>query len=157
MNMKPPTIKITKGNGADIASIMPIMESAFDPEYGEAWSGAQCISMLSLPYTQLILAKYGDEICGFAFTRGIYEDEELLMLATNPDKRRTGIATALMMHIIDRAKEKGRKHIFLEMRKDNYAELFYDNFGFQQIGKRERYYRGVSGQFYDAITKNITI
>lgn len=153
----PPITNITQGSGRDIASILPIMDSAFDPEYGEAWNGAQCISMLSLPYTQLILAHQDKELCGFAFTRGVCEDEELLMLAIAPDKRRNGIATALMIDIIDRAKEKGRDHIFLEMRKDNQAGLFYDKFGFKQIGKRERYYRGASGQFYDAITKNIEL
>ena len=150
-------IIIRQGYGQDIASIMPIMERAFDPEYGEAWNGAQCISMLSLPYTQLIIAEDKDEVYGFAFTRGICEDEELLMLAIEPDKRRIGVASALMQYIISDAVKNARTHIFLEMRENNVAALFYKEFRFEQIGIREKYYKGLSGKYYNAITKRITL
>jgi hypothetical protein len=40
-------ISISSGDANDIAAIMPIMNSAFDPKYGEAWTAAQCLSLLA--------------------------------------------------------------------------------------------------------------
>ncbi len=150
-------IVITDGTPQDIVSIIPIMESAFDPEYGEAWNTLQCHSMLSLPYSKLKLAHYNNIICGFAFTRGIYEDEELLMLATHPEFQRQGIAATLMDHIIEQARKDERHHIFIEMRTGNTAEAFYDRYQFKKTAFREKYYRGISGSYYDAITKKMCV
>lgn len=147
----------------DIPSIMPIMNSAFDPEYGEAWNGAQCLSMLAMPTSKLWLAQYisksqyTSKLCGFAFTRTIHKDEELLLLATCPDYRRKGVANTLMNHIIDDVQENNRQYIFIEMRENNPAEAFYDQFSFKKINTRENYYRGMSGKYYNAITKKIIV
>lgn len=151
------SITITRGEAKDIATIMPVMNMAFDPEYGEAWNDAQCISMMALPYTHLYLAYSRDEICGFAFTRAIYEDVELLMLATHPQHVRQGIATSLMREIIADAICNKRSRIFLEMRDGNSAQHLYDLFEFEQINVRIKYYRGISGTFYDAITKQLLL
>lgn len=150
-------IIISRGEAQDIAAIMPIMNMAFDPEFGEAWTGAQCISMMALPFTELFLAHHKSEICGFALTRAIYEDVELLMIATHPDHGRQGVASNMLSHIIKEAKANKRNRIFLEMRNGNSAQKLYDLFGFTQINIRPNYYRGVSGIFYDAITKQLSL
>lgn len=150
-------ISINDGEAMDIASIMPIMDSAFDPQFGEAWNSAQCLSMLAMPHTDLFIALYDEQICGFAFTRSLYEDVELLMIATHRDYEREGIATALMQHIIKIAKRDSRERIFLEMREGNSAEILYNYFGFENISERKNYYKGNDGKFYNAITKDLLI
>lgn len=150
-------ITITNADAQDIASIMPIMDSAFDPQYGEAWNSAQCLSMLALPHTDLYLALYDDEICGFAFTRSLYEDVELLMIATHRDYCKKGIASSLIQHIIILAKKHDRERIFLEMREGNSAEILYDIFGFNNVSKRKNYYKGHDNVCYNAITKELLI
>ncbi len=148
---------ITDGTATDIASIMPIMNSAFDPQYGEAWNSAQCLSMLALPYTNLYIAQYEQQICGFTFTRSLYEDVELLMIATHGDYARLGVASAMMKHIIKIAKKYNRDRIFLEMRQGNSAETLYDNFGFENITERKDYYKGCYNIYYNAITKELLL
>jgi ribosomal-protein-alanine N-acetyltransferase len=73
-------IRVVEGGAIDVASIMPIMSDAFDARFGEAWTAAQCLSTLVLPDCQLLLAKDGDVVCGFAITRWVFEHEELLMI-----------------------------------------------------------------------------
>lgn len=150
-------IIINDGEAIDIASIMPIMDSAFDPQFGEAWNSSQCLSMLAMPHTDLFIALYEHQICGFAFTRSLYEDVELLMIATHRDYARIGIATALIQHIIKIAKKDSRNRIFLEMREGNSAEILYDYFGFQNISERKNYYKGNGNIRYNAITKQLLI
>lgn len=152
-----PDIIIIGGEAQDIATIMPIMDSAFDPQYGEAWNSAQCLSMLALPHTDLFLALYDDEICGFAFTRSLYEDVELLMIATHSDYSGKKIASNVINHIIMIAKKHSRERIFLEMREGNNAEILYDIFGFQNISERKNYYKGNDNISYNAITKELLI
>ena len=62
-------IEIVDGNAADISAIMPIMTDAFHPAHGEAWTAAQCLSTLVLPDCQLLLARDGEMVCGFAMSR----------------------------------------------------------------------------------------
>ncbi len=150
-------ISINDGEAMDIASIIPIMDSAFDPQFGEAWNSAQCLSMLAMPHTDLFIALYDEQICGFAFTRSLYEDVELLMIATHSDYERKGIATALMQHIIKIAKRDSRERIFLEMREGNSAEILYNYFGFENISERKNYYKGSANIHYNAITKQLLI
>lgn len=153
INRNADNIHISLGNAKDIPLIMPIMNMAFDPSFGEAWNSAQCLSMISLPYSQLFLAEYDNQICGFAFTRSLFEDLELLMIATHPDNARMGVASALMNYIIEIATSENRSRIFLEMRRGNSAEKFYNHYGFSEISVRKNYYRGVSGKYYDALTQ----
>lgn len=150
-------ITICSGDAQDIETIMPIMKSAFDPQYGEAWNSAQCYSMLASPYVDLYLAQYEKDICGFVFTRSIYEDVELLMIATHRNYTRKGVATALMNYIIKIAKNSDRKRVFLEMRQGNSAEIIYNLFDFTNISLRKNYYKGHNNIYYNAITKELLL
>ena len=97
-------VEISRGDVHDVARIMPIMNSAFDPQYGEAWTAAQCVSSMSLPYTGLWLAKIDDKICAFAMSRWILDEEELLMIGVDPDHRNRGIGRALVNFISEQAR-----------------------------------------------------
>ena len=94
-------IHVVEGDAKDIASIMPIMSDAFDPRFGEAWTAGQCLSTLVLPDCQLLLAKDGDDICGFAITRWIFEHEELLMIGVARKYQRQQIGQNLLSDVIN--------------------------------------------------------
>lgn len=62
-------------------------------------------------------------------------------IAVHPDFRGRGISRQLMRHLIDMAKEKGIKELFLEVRANNYiAQNLYKNLGFKMINIRKGYY-----------------
>jgi [ribosomal protein S18]-alanine N-acetyltransferase len=130
---------------------MGVMTSAFDPGFGEAWSEGQCLALLSLPDTWLIVAEADERTTGFALSRLLVDEAELLLLAVDPAVQRQGLATALIERSIAAADERGAHRLLLEVRDGNEAIGVYDRAGFREIGRRRDYYRGPGG-LRDAIT-----
>lgn len=142
-----------RGGGAqDLPSVNAIMQEAFDPKYGEAWTNAQCMGMLSLPGVWLTLASVDGADVGFALARSTMEDGELLLLATRPASRRRGVAGALLRAVIEEARNRGAARLHLEVRAGNDAVRLYHREGFAKVGHRKDYYKGKSGQLFDAQT-----
>lgn len=151
-------IRIERADAGSIAAIMPVMNEAFDPAFGEAWTAAQCLSALALPGSQLLIARGDDGTAiGFALSRWVLDEEELLMIGVAPEQQRRNIATTLLEEVIDLARQAGRYRIFLEVRENNKAQLFYHKSGFEEIGRRRDYYRGNDNVLHDAITMALSI
>jgi [ribosomal protein S18]-alanine N-acetyltransferase len=155
-------VGITQGDAHDIASIMPVMQDAFDPAYGESWTASQCLGTLTMPNTRLILARNKDSnaknsTVGFAMTRWVLDEEELLMIAVLPQNQREGIAGHLIDYVIKNGSLQTRKFLFLEVRDGNSAYFFYENRGFVETGRRKSYYLGNDGQRRDAITMSLQV
>lgn len=143
--------------------IMAVMETAFDPAYGEAWNRRQVADALALPSTHaLVVDAEGKPIAempgpapepaGFVLTRHVLDEEELLLIAVTPPARGRGVGAALMEHLFTMARGRGTTRIFLEMRRGNPAIYLYRKFGFEPIGERRDYYRMANGVRIDAIT-----
>ncbi len=150
-------IDIVEGDAADIASIMPVMDDAFDPLFGESWTAAQCLSALAMPDCRLLIAKERDVVAGFTMTRWVLDMEELLMIGVAKAWQRQNIGSILLSEIVDHAREQGRIKLFLEVRDGNPAHDFYRASGFEPIGRRKQYYRGANGFRPDAITMAINL
>jgi [ribosomal protein S18]-alanine N-acetyltransferase len=70
------------------------------------------------------------------------DEVHIATLATDPDFRRQGIARSLLSHVLRRLIEEGARSSFLEVRESNLAAReMYGKFGYQQTGRRRRYYR----------------
>lgn len=147
--------------GADaLDDIDALSQRAFDPRFGEAWSKAQCLSVLAMPGYRLRgawLAPEGDNgeaarLVGYAIIRTVGEESELLLLAVDPCARRQGVATALLADWMNSAVQSGVVRAFLEMRTDNDARALYEAHDFVEMAVRPRYYRGNDGVMRDAVT-----
>ena len=137
----------------DLDRIMAVMEAAFDPAFGEAWTRRQVGDALVLPNTHYLLADgEGAEAAGFVLSRGAADEEELLLIAVEPRQRGKGIGTALLERFIAAARGRGAERLFLEMREGNPAESLYRRCGFTTVGRRRAYYRRGSSRPLDAIT-----
>lgn len=150
-------IEIVEGDGRDVPSIMPIMQDAFDPDYGEAWSAAQCLALLSFPDSRLLIAKRESTIAGFAITRWVLDEEELLMIGVGKSYQRQSIASALLDKVFKQAIKSKRKILFLEVREGNTAQVFYKKLGFEQVGVRKDYYKGQGEVIFNALTMKIAL
>lgn len=150
-------IVVSEGDARHIGSIMPIMADAFDPAFGEAWTASQCLSALTIPGSRLLIACRGTEVCGFTLSRWVLDSEELLMIGVAKSVQRQAVGSMLLKEVVQRANEEGRTQIFIEVRDGNPAHQFYANFGFQPIGRRKQYYKGMNGDRPDAITMNLNI
>lgn len=145
-------IDLRQGTTADLPAVDAIMQQAFDPRFGEAWTRAQCLGIMAMPGVWLILATVQGEAAGFALSRSIADETELLLLATAPAFRRRGVAKALISAVIATAKERGSSRVHLEVRSGNEAVKLYISAGFTKIGERRGYYRGPNGVLFDAQT-----
>jgi ribosomal-protein-alanine N-acetyltransferase len=143
----------------DLDRIMAVMEAAFDPAFGEAWTRPQVEDALILPNTHYLLAgsdgcapDEGAEAVGFVLSRGAADEEELLLLAVDPRHRGRRVGTTLLTRFIADARARGAARLFLEMREGNPAESLYRRHGFAIVGRRRAYYRRGTSAPLDAIT-----
>lgn len=132
------------------AAAMTVMERAFDPAFGEAWTAVQLADLLSLPGTWLTLAEMDGATLGFALMRTLLDESELLLLAVDPNWRRRSIGQKLVNHCINSARLRNIKIMHLEVRSANSAIALYKNSGFEHVNTRTGYYRGADGQLHDA-------
>jgi [ribosomal protein S18]-alanine N-acetyltransferase len=151
------TIVVRAGSADDVESLMPVMQSAFDPRYGEAWSIDQFLAMLSLPGTKMSVAENAEDVVGFALWRTIVDECELLLIAVRPQGQKKGSGKALLQTAVTESKSEGCHRLFVEVRTDNPAVAFYQNFGFEQCGFRNNYYRRSDGGPTGALTLRLLI
>lgn len=145
-------IRVATARVGDLAAVMRVMDAAFDPAYGEAWSAAQLLTLFALPSARVALAWEGDQPCGFSAARIAGPESELLLLAVDPAARGRGVGRLLMDDWQQWAATEGADDYFLEMRADNDAVHLYERAGFSECGRRPAYYRGGDGVIRDAIT-----
>lgn len=149
----------------DIDRVMAVMEQAFPPEYGEAWNRRQVSDSLLMTGTCIGLITpdgsdrpgLADDTAGFTLSRAVLDEEELLLFAIAPAYRRRGLGRLLLQRFIDKARARGIRRLFLEMRRGNPAGALYAECGFTPVGIRPRYYRTPSGERIDAISQELII
>lgn len=132
--------------------IMAVMETAFDPDFGEAWNRRQVEDTLLLGHSNYGLAMDGSDCAGFYLARNGFGEVELLLLAVDPQHRRRGYARQLLDDLLGFARDQNAERLVLEMRDGNPAEHLYRQFGFEVIGTRKNYYKLPEGLRGDAIT-----
>lgn len=152
MSTAPRVIELRPGDAADLPAVVAVMGQAFDPRYGEAWTLNQCLGMLSLGGVWLTLAEQRGVLAGFALARAMAGDGELLLLGVRPALRGRGIGAALLRSVIADAEARDAERLHLEVRAGNDAVHLYRAHGFAKVGERRNYYRGVTGQSFDAHT-----
>ena len=137
----------------DLDRIMQVMEAAFDPVWGEAWTRSQVSDSLAFPHTHYrLICHAGEPAAGFTLVRAAPGEEELLLIAVRPEYRSRGIGRRLLDGVLADARERGAERVFLEMRHNNPAARLYRGAGFEPIGRRRNYYRLPDGSRIDAIT-----
>ena len=78
---------------------------------------------------------------GFIVYRIAVDEAEIITIGVNPEKRRQGIASAMIGIIEKNIKNQGVKKIFLEVAANNIsAQKLYENAGFKRVGIRPKYY-----------------
>lgn len=145
-------IRLAPGKSTDLAAVMAIMEAAFEPRFGEAWTRSQCAGILPMTGVCLMLAHDAGEPIGFSLFRTIAGEAELLLLAVAPGHRRRGVGRLLLDQFVAAARDAGATRVHLEVRDSNPAVQMYRTAGFKLAGRRPNYYRGDAGHQFDAIT-----
>lgn len=122
-----------------------IHADAFAQERG--WSSDAFAALLGQPYTKIIAT----DSKGFALTRTLAGESELLTLAVHPDWQRRGIARGLVQSWLASARLQAQA-AFLEVAADNSAALgLYQHAGFTRCGVRKAYYVRADAPAVDAL------
>lgn len=127
---------------ADLEAIMELENRVFA---SDAWSREAMAGELSSPHTTYIVA-VDDDAAVIAYAGLLAPsgstDADIQTIAVAADVRRRGLGRALMLRLMDVARERGAAALFLEVRADNSsARRLYSSLGFEAIGVRPRYYQ----------------
>lgn len=147
------SVRLALAGPRDVPLMGRIMECAFDPRFGEAWSTPQLAGALGIADTWGQLG-YDDEAAfGFSLTRRVIDEAELMLVAVLPGERGRGLGRRLVEGSMHKARQRGARRIFLEVRDGNEAAIrLYESLGFSEAGRRQNYYMGMMGERFDAIT-----
>ncbi len=145
-------LEIGEASSGEVDVIMRIMDDAFDPRHGEAWTGDQCRATLLLPGYRWLVASTEGKAVGFLLSRTVASESEMMLLAVSGHWRGAGIGRTLVEFWLNECRASGVERIFLEVREGNSAIEFYRALGFEEIGRRKAYYSGADNARSDAIT-----
>jgi len=106
------------------------------------WSLSLFLSELRYSESRAYLvARVGTEVVGYAGLMLAAGDGHVTNVGVDPDHRRHGIATRLLLELARRALEEGAEALTLEVRVTNTAaQALYRRFGFVPAGVRKGYY-----------------
>jgi ribosomal-protein-alanine N-acetyltransferase len=97
---------------------------------------------LARPWSRLWVVREDDEVpVAFLISWHVADELHVLNVATRADRRRRGIARALLDEALAYARTRAVKHVLLEVRRSNRAAIaLYRAVGFFAMGVRARYY-----------------
>jgi [ribosomal protein S18]-alanine N-acetyltransferase len=110
----------------------------------DAWSAGLVAEGVGgrLPTVHYLVADDGGRVVGHAVASLVADVAELQRIAVAGDRRRHGVARALLDEVVALAVRSGAERLLLEVREDNEAALgFYAAQGFVRLDRRPRYYR----------------
>lgn len=148
----PRLIQLRLGGIDDLDDVMRIMNAAFPPSYGEAWTRSQCAGILPMTGVTLTIAEDRQGAIGFALARHVADEAELLLIAVDPSRQGRGVGQSLLDQFVTDAHANGAHRLHLEVRDGNSAVALYRAAGFAPAGRRRNYYCGDDGKRHDALT-----
>ncbi|KPN71314.1 ribosomal protein S18-alanine N-acetyltransferase [Neisseria sp. 83E34] len=141
MNIRPAT-------AADCRALAAI-DSVCNPS---PWSEAQFAGALANQHETVLLAEHQGAVLGFIVWHTLFETSELHLIATVPEHRGRGIASAMMAKWFQTGIEEGATHYYLEVRASNVnAQALYLKHGFTHTGRRRDYYSLPGNRREDAL------
>jgi ribosomal protein S18 acetylase RimI-like enzyme len=109
------------------------------------WTPGAVAAQIRDPDTEVLVARRGRAIAGFAIMSFRFEQREahLLLLAVDLPHRRRGLGRALFEWLASIARAGDVASVLLEVRADSpAARAFYQSLGFEEAGRLTRYYDG---------------
>ncbi len=96
---------------------------------------------LTRPWARLMGAREDGVLVGYTLYWCVADEVHLLNIAVRPDRRRHGIAKALMAELFAHGRSRSARKVLLEVRASNAAAIaLYERLGFEQFNVRPRYY-----------------
>ena len=138
------TWQLRRAHPADLEAIMRLETGIFE---NDAWSSTMMARDLGDPACYYLVAFPPDDpssiegYAGLLAPRGATEGDIQTIAVADP-ARGHGLGRTIMQALINEARKRGARLIFLEVRADNPdAQRLYDRLGFLPVGLRRGYYQ----------------
>ncbi|AUG30615.1 MULTISPECIES: ribosomal protein S18-alanine N-acetyltransferase [Microbacterium] len=125
----------------DLPAIMELERASFPTD---AWSAAMMREELASPHARYLVDVEGGRLVGYGGVRAVARaaDADIQTIAIAAASRGRGRGRLLLRALLDAARERGAREVFLEVRADNpTASALYLSEGFIEIARRPRYYQ----------------
>lgn len=114
--------------------------------YPYPWTRGIFLDCLRAGYPGLALEQ-GGVLVGYAMLSIAAEEAHLLNICVDPLTQSRGLGRGLLRAIVRLARDRGAQRVFLEVRPSNAPALaLYHSEGFNEIGRRPRYYPAADGR-----------
>jgi len=130
-------LEIRRLTYSDLAQIIAIERRAFPTP----WSLTMFVLELSKATGICLAALKGGQLIGYLVCSRYATVWHIMNIAVEPTRRREGVATVLLLTLIERIDEV-RARFTLEVRESNVGAIaLYERYGFRATGRRRRYYQ----------------
>ena len=110
--------------------------------FSDPWSENSVASELNNPLSLWLVALDGETVAGYVGSQTVMDESDMMNVAVHPDFRKQGIATALVLGLVEELRKKGSHCLTLEVRASNENAIsVYRKLDFQEVGRRKNYYR----------------
>ena len=135
-------INIEKMTLSDLDKIKDILITDFD----DYWNYSILKEELLSQNSYYIVAKYNNEIVGFAGIKVILDEADIMNIVVKKSYRNNGIGRSLLENLINLSLSLDCNSITLEVNEENQSAInLYTKFNFKKIGIRKNYYKDKNG------------
>ena len=131
-------MKIVEMNPTHVAQVAELEKLCFS----DPWSEKSVASELENELSLWLIAEENGVVLGYVGSQTVLDETDMMNVAVHPDRRRLGIAAALITELVSQLKKRGSRCLKLEVRVSNEGAIaLYETLGFVKLGLRKNYYR----------------
>jgi [ribosomal protein S18]-alanine N-acetyltransferase len=123
---------------ADVAAVADLERACF----ADPWPPAAFFEELGMEDRRYLVIETDRRVTAYGGLMLVDDDAHIMTIAVDPERRRKGDGSRLLLGLVDVALERSASSLTLEVRVSNEAAAaLYRKFGFVSVGLRPSYYR----------------
>lgn len=126
--------------------------------YAFPWTRGNFVDSLVAGYRAELLVDAAGALVGYCVALPGVDEMHLLNVTVRPALQGRGHGRALLDALVDAARARGARHLWLEVRESNLrARQLYERYGFLRAGVRRGYYPAPLGRREDAVVMSLSL
>jgi len=140
--LEDPPLSLRPMTAEDVDDVLAIEEASYD----FPWTQGIFQDCLRVGYCCWVCV-LGERVVGYGLISIAAGECHVLNLCIDPTMRGKGLGRHLMNHLMGLARQHKAEMVFLEVRPSNKEAIaLYESMGFNETGRRRRYYPGKKGR-----------
>ena len=110
--------------------------------FSDPWSENSVASELNNELSLWLVCEDEGRVLGYVGSQTVMGESDMMNVAVHPDCRNQGIATSLIVGLVEELRKRGSRCLTLEVRASNENAIrVYRGLEFLEVGRRKNYYR----------------